>query len=172
MSQNQSGEKSFVEQQLDKVLHNIEEQYDIFKLEQVVVDDSAVVYFNMTEKELYSLTPYELGMAELKLNSYAFTVQKHCNRATTIKNWAEKCLSKVVASEYSDYIKINAYMKYDVMRQLVVKNNTVAYALDKIIDENELMINQFMYLSQSIQQVADSFGKLARFRGKQNESIG
>lgn len=172
MSQNQSGERSFVEQRLDEVLQKIEEQFNVFKLQQVLVDESAVVYFNMTEKELYSLTPYELGMAELKLHSYAFSVQKHCNRASTIKNWAEKCLSKVVAGEYSDYIKINAYMKYDVMRQLVVKNNTVAHALDKIIDENELMITQFMYLSQSIQQVADSFGKLARFRGKQNESVG
>jgi hypothetical protein len=113
----------------------------------------------------------ELGLAELKLNAYALSIQIHVNKATAIKHWADKCLGIIVAKQYNDYIKINAFMKYEVLRSLVIKNDTYAEALAKILDSQDLVISQFQYLSQTVQHVADSFGKLARFRGK-NESIG
>jgi uroporphyrinogen-III decarboxylase len=167
MSQNSSGEKSLVDKRLEETVAYIDKQYAAFKLNEIVVDESVVSYLNMSEKELYALSPEELAIAELKLHSYAFAIQKFCNQATTIKNWADKCIGRVVAAKYSDY---NQFTKYEVIRCLVIKTDTHAAALDKIVEENELIINQFMYLSQTVQHVADAFGKLARFRGK-NDSI-
>jgi len=163
--ENDSSNKTanYVEDELQKIVDKIENQYAIFNMNLIKVDTSVPDYVNMTEDEISRLTPEELSQAEIKLASYAFTIQRQTNTANTIKNWADRNLGLIVAKHYDDF---DQYTKYEVRRDITVRKNVFATKLYDIIKDAQVTIDSLSYLAQSIQHVSDAFGRLARIRRK------
>jgi hypothetical protein len=50
-----SGEQNFVDKKLAETVEQIEKQYNVFRMTEIVVDESVVSYLNMSERELNAL---------------------------------------------------------------------------------------------------------------------
>lgn len=157
-----SGSKeSYVDLKLKETISKIEKEAEIFNINRIEVDKSSAKYLVMTEDEISRFDKEDLAIAEMKLKQYAFCIQKYANQALAIKNWAERTLGLVVAKRYNDY---DIMIKYEVKRDLTIKDDEYARRLFDVINEHQLKIDEFQYLAQSVQQVAESFGKMSRIR--------
>lgn len=163
MNQSTSGELSYTEKKIKGFIAKLEEQYNAFKLDSVIPDITVPTYLNVCDEQIYKMSPEDLRLAELKISAYAFCIQKHINRATAIKNYAQKLLGMVVASKHREY---SPYVKYDVMEKDIIRTDIYAKKIDEIMEEQQMKIDEFNFLSQSLNKVAESFGKIATSRRK------
>ncbi len=152
---------NYVDEKLKEIVIKIEKQSAIFAINKVSIDTTCMGYLGMSEDQLAKLTPEELCLAEIKLNVYALTIQRHTNTATAIKNWADRCLNLVVAEQYNNFDK---YTKYEVRRDMVIINDEYAKRLSEIVNEQTLIIEEMAYLSQSVHHISDAFGRFSRLR--------
>lgn len=161
-----SEKSQYVEDQLKQLTEKIEKQFELFNLKNIPIDQSCRAYLTMSEDAIQRLSPEELAMAEIKLSSYAFAIQKHVNMANALKNWADRSIVRVIATTYKNY---DPMTKYEVRRELVIKENEYANRLGDICNEQQVIIDEFAYLAQATQHVSDAFGKLSRIRRKERE---
>ncbi len=154
----------YVDGKMADIVAKIEGQFKLFGMQRVTVDETVTAYLQMSEDEISRLSPEELGYAEIKLSSYAFSIQKHVNTSSAIKNWADKNINLLVAKHYGQYDK---FIKFEVRRELITQDNDYASRLSDIIRECQTEIDGLAYLAQSIQHVSDAFGRLARIRRKE-----
>ena len=154
----------YVDNKLKEIVDKIESQSRLFGLNRVNIDMSCTAYLTMTEDELIKLTPEELSLGEIRLSSYGLTIQQHLNKATAIKNWADRSIRLLVAKNYSSYDK---FMPYDARKDSVVASNEYGEKLGKIMNEQQLIMDEFAYLAQAVQHVSDSFGRFAKIRRKE-----
>lgn len=157
---------AYVEDRLRELTEKIEKQYELFNISKISIDQSCRAYLTMSEDSIQRLSPEELAMAEIKLSSYAFSIQKHINTANAIKNWADRSIVSIIAKTYKNF---DPMTKYEVRRELVVQDNEYASRLNVICGEQQVTLDEFAYLAQAVQHVSDAFGKLARIRRKERE---
>lgn len=162
--QTESPQGDYVEMSMAKIVDKIEKQSELFGLQRVNVDKSCSSYLTMSEDELARLSPEELCLAEIKLSSYAFCIQKHINVANSLKNWAGRCISLLVAKEHFNFDK---FMSSETRRYYLCNSDEYAKRLETIMFDQQLIVDEFSYLSQSVQHVSDAFGKLARIKRKE-----
>lgn len=164
MSNGQNDSQSdYIDEELAKIVSKIEQQHHLFGLNKVKIDQSTPVYLSMTEDEISRLSPEELSVAEIKLASFGFAIQKHLNMSHAIRNWANRNIDLVTAKSYSLYDK---WMKFDERRCCIMLDNQYGERLSYIVDEHSIYIDEFAYLSQAVQHVSDAFGRLSRIRRK------
>lgn len=154
-------EQGYVEGKLAEIVNQIENQARIFGLNKIFVDAASADYLSTKENELSKMTPEELALAEIRLQSYSMALQQHSNKAIAIRNWADRSIRLVVAQNYNSYDK---YIQYDARRDLVIMENEFAQRLNKVITEQQIIIDEFSYLSQAVQHVAGAFGRFAKLR--------
>ena len=102
-------------------------------------------------------------MGEYVLSSYSLSIQRKTNRSQAIRGWASKCLDRMVAKTYKDY---DAMLKYEIRRASVAINDEYAKRLYEIISEQDMILDDLGYLSQSVNNISNSLGNLARIRSK------
>jgi hypothetical protein len=159
-----SNEADYVDNKLKEVVEKIESQSRLFSLNKVNIDVTCTTYLMMTEDEITKLSPEELALAEIRLASYGLTIQQHLNKAIAIKNWADRSIRLLVAKNYNSYDK---YMPYDARKDAMVVSNEFGERLGQIISEQQIIVDEFAYLSQAVQHVSDAFGRFAKIRRKE-----
>jgi hypothetical protein len=156
--------ENYVDQKMAEVVNKIENQARIFALNRVNIDTTCTTYLTMTEDQLVKLTPEELALGEIRLSSFSLSLQQHVNKAMAIKNWADRSIRLVVAQNYNSFDK---FMQYEARKDCTIVNNEYAQKLGQIVSEQQLIIDEFAYLSQAVQHVSDAFGRFAKVRRKE-----
>jgi hypothetical protein len=156
-----SGQSDYVNNKLQEIIKKLETYIARFDLDKLMVDKTTHSYLIMSEMEIAKLDKELLAIGEIKLNAYALNIQLAYNKSLAIISWAENAMKLIIASTYNDYDK---FIKFEDRKYLVSLDNNYAKRLLEIINEYQLKVQEIQFLSQSIQKVADSFGKLARVR--------
>lgn len=156
--------KNYVDAKLQEVVDAIEKQAKLFGLNRIVIDTACADYLTLTENELSKLSPEELALAEIRLSGYSMTLQQHSNKALALKNWADRSLRLLVANQYNSFDK---FMPYDARKDSIIVNNEYGERLGKIMQEQQIIIDEFSYLAQAAQHISDAFGRFAKIRRKE-----
>lgn len=164
MSQKTNGEtESIVEKKMRAVVEKIQQYDSKFGLCDVIVNSKDSEYLKLDEVALLKMTPEELAIGEFKLKAYSVAIQLAVNRASVVKNWAERALGLTIAKESKNY---NQFMKYDTMRYLTMVNNEWGQALAKIIEDKQIFLDEMHFVSQAIKDVSDSLGRISKWKVK------
>jgi hypothetical protein len=160
-----SDDKSeYVDGKLRQIVEKIESQARIFGLNKLSIDTNCTTYLMMTENEIIKLTPEELALGEIRLSNYSLCIQQHSNKAVAIKNWADRTI-RVLATKF--YNSFDKFMPYDIRRDCITSSDEYGQRLMEIVNEQQVVIDEFAYLSQAVQHVSESFGKFAKIRRKE-----
>lgn len=157
---------SIVDDRLAKIVEKVEQEHAKFGLKDVAINQSSSELLKLDEITMSSWSPEDIFKAEIQLNSYAFQIQKHCNTASYIRNWAERSLGFVVAKHYNDYDK---YTPHEVRRNLIIIDNEHATRLYEIINEQTAIIDSMIYIAQTIHNVSNSLANLGRAKSRIKE---
>jgi hypothetical protein len=160
-----SGEKNYVNEQMSKMIDTLNRMSESLLIDKINVNPQAEKYLSLQEEDIEKMTPAELCTGEYILSAYCFTVQRKLNRANAIKNWASRCLERIIAKTYKDYEQM---MKFEVRKAAVALNDGYAKELYDIIATQESLVDDLTYASQSIINLSNSLGNLARVRSKNN----
>lgn len=158
-----SGEKDYVDKKLNEVLSKIERLSESLLMDKINVNNEVEKYFSMTEDTIDKMTAAELSCGEYILSAYGLVIQKKLNRANVIKNWASKSLERIIAKNYKSFAEM---MKYEIRKASVALNDEYAKRLSDVIMEQDAVIDELTYISQSINNLSNSLGNLARIRNK------
>lgn len=152
----------YVEEKLQEHIVQLDDIELKIGIKNLVVNPESERFLSLSESELEKLTAEECAFGRYVLFQYAMSIQKKINRATALKNWAERNLSVILAKEFHSF---NEFMKSEIKRQCLINNNTYAARLSLIYNEQMAIIDSYSYLSQNANNLANSFQLL--FTSKQ-----
>lgn len=158
-----SGEKDYVDKQLDTVIARLEALSKTLLLDKVDLNQQAEKYLSLPEEALHKSTASELATGEYILSCYGLYLQRKANRSLAIKNWANKCLERIIAKNYQAYDQM---MKFEIRKASIALNDSYAMRLSEIISEQESFLDDTMYLCQAVNNISNALGNLARIRSK------
>lgn len=156
-----SGENDFVDRQMTDIVSKMESLSRNIFIEQVNVNQNAEAYLTMPQEGLEKMTADELGVGEAVLAQYGLAVQRKINRAKVLRNWAVKCLDKMIAKRYDAFDK---FMKHEIRRMSITYDNEYAKRLDQIVMDQDGIIDELDYITQAVHGLAGAFANLARIR--------
>lgn len=151
------GEGDYVNKRISNLeieLDDIERQIG---LKDIVHNIEAERLLSLSEKELDKMTPDECANAKYILLQHSLVIQKKINRATSIKNWCERCITVILAKTY---LSVDKFMTYEVKRETAALNDAYANRLKDISLEQQQIIDSLNYIGQAITAVANSFQTL------------
>jgi len=131
----------------DKIIYNTE-------VEQVLLMDF---------KQLKNLD--KTGMEEFAylLAQYAAVLTKETNRNTAILKWAEDKLNKLISHNYDKYVG-DKMMKYEIVKYMIVNNDSAATQLNEIIKDAESRLTELQDMSSKIYYMSTLLRDLGRNR--------
>lgn len=156
-----SGNKDYLDTKLDETIEVLNKLSTSLLLDRVNLNPEAEKYLMLEEDALSKMTPAELASGEYLLSAYGLVIQRKINRANAIKNWASRCLERIIAKRFNDFDQM---MKYEIRKAAVALNDDYAKRLSDIISNQDAIIDDLTYLSQSINNISSSLGNLARIR--------
>lgn len=160
-----TGKKDYVDQQLGTTVTRLEELSKTLLLDGLNINPEVEKFLSLREDDLGKMTPAELSIGEYIVSAHSLVIQRKSNRALAIKNWATKCLESIIAKTYKDF---EGMMKYEIRRASVSISDEYASRLNEIVRDQEAVIDDLVYLSQSLTHISNSLGNLARIRNKGN----
>lgn len=158
-----SGGQDYVNQRISENVDKLEALSKSLLLDRINVNNEAEKYLSLGEDDLDKLTAVELAHGEYLLSAYSLCIQRKINRANAIKNWANKSIERIIAKNYNAYDKM---MKYEIRKAMIAVNDDFAKRLYGVVAEQDLILDELTYLSQSVNAISNSLGNLARIRSK------
>lgn len=112
--------------------------------------------------ELRRFNEEECGLNAYCLAQYATFIQKEVNRHSAKLKWANHNLDIVVAKVSTNYG--DKFTKWEVKRSLVVNDNEFAKALNKIVLEATLRVEELSFISSRIDKMSQILIELQKTR--------
>lgn len=149
MSQTNNGQQELT---VDSRLKEVEAMLDAFDksvgLSYIKFNADVESILQLRLEELRSLDETDCGSFSYCLAQYSSFLQKEINRHSAKLKWANHNLDIIVAKVYNNYG--DKYMKADTKRSLVINDDSYAKALNKIVLETTLRIEELSFLSSRI----------------------
>jgi hypothetical protein len=158
-----SGENDYVKQKANEFEIELDDIERKLGLKHLVHNPEAERLLSLTEIELDKMTATECANAKYLLLQYALSVQKTMNRATAVRNWAERNINVILAKEFKNF---SEFMKGEVKRQAVISNNTYAQRLGEFYNEQQGVIDTLIYIAQAANSIAGAFQTLCITKSK------
>lgn len=128
-----------------------------------IIDETEInSYFNMKRNDIDQLSPLDCNEISIRLNQYAFFIQRNHNVEQSRFDWAETEIGKY-ASDKIDQIG-GQYTKYDNKVWLLAKQDEYLNKLLAIKNYSRQRLDRLQYLSASIKNLADSFFSVSRIK--------
>jgi len=122
-------------------------------------------YLTMDRKVLAKKTGEDCAEIACRLAQFSLYIQRLINEEKADLGWANAVMNDVCAGQLGNYDK---YMKHEVKMSLIVKENSYAANVYKIILEIQGRISRLEHLARSIGSLAD---KLERLQFAKNATI-
>lgn len=110
-------------------------------------------YISMDRKSMESLQSENCAEIGYRLSQYSFYLQRLFNREKARVIWAKQQLTETIAKSLGDYDK---FTKHDVKVALIMKENTYAEALSKIVTYAEQRAQRLEFLANSLKNMSDA----------------
>lgn len=160
-----TGKRDYVDQQMNGTVERLESLSKTLLLDGININPEVEKFLSLREDDLGKLTPAELSIGEYIVSAHSLVIQRKINRALAIKGWALKCLESIVAKTYKDF---DGMMKYEIRKASVAISDEYAGRLNEIVRDQEAVVDDLTYLSQSLTHISNSLGNLARIRNRGN----
>ena len=116
-------------------------------------------YLSMPRNIIERLSPEACAEMSFRLMQFSFFMQRCLNRERANLTWAENELNSIVSGSVDQYDK---YMKHDVKVACIIKENSVADELSRIIMEAKQRVDRLTYLSSATKGLSDSMTNVQR----------
>lgn len=150
--------KSSLDLQLDEFLDKLNDYITQLGLGNVQYSSEVERALSFSATELRGLTSEECGIYASKLQQFAFYLQMQYNRNKNVARWINQNLTKVIASEGSNYG--DSFTKYETIKASVVVNNSYASALEKLHDEFYSKQEELDFLANRVSAMAKTLSDL------------
>jgi len=138
---------------VDKVLDEYEKSCGLPPCKSPGTEDELNTYLTMNRDEMEKLTPENCAEISARLAQFAFYLQRLHNREKARQIWAHQQLTEIVAKDMSNYDK---YMKFDIKVASIIKENSYASSLQKIITYAEQRTQRLELMALSMKNLSDS----------------
>jgi hypothetical protein len=159
MTAENNGEKELltVEDRLGAALSMLDE-YDKKYNINISCPNDVDYYINLSTNELLGLSAEDCGNGAYILSCYAAYLQKELNRELAKLNWAEHNLNIAIGNLVDKYG--DGFVKFDVKKSKIIKQDKYAAALNQIIINASLVRDEFYSVTNRIYQVANMLNEL------------
>lgn len=156
----ESMNKPWSEQKLEEVKQIQEAFRTRVSMRDLVVDDDVHRYLSLSRTEMRKLPHWECAEACLLIHQAALHVQSEMNRHITRMKWAEECVTRLIAPRITRYG--NKFTPYDYRRQMAVRDNEAALAVEGIRVKNQICVDEMSFIPTQMRQIADAYAELAQ----------
>lgn len=157
------GETNYVTTKVNEFTVQLDDVERKVGLKHLVINPEAERLLSLSETDLDKLTAQECAINKYILLQYALSIQKTINRATAVRNWAERNINVILAKEFKSF---SEFMKSEVKRQAIISSNTYAQRLGEIYNEQQGIIDSLMYIAQAANSIANAFQTLFMSKSK------
>jgi hypothetical protein len=112
-------------------------------------------YFTMTRDQIDNLSPLDTNEIAIRLNQFAFFIQKQYNVEQSRLSWCESEINKYSADKLNDVG--GQYCKFETKLYLIAKQDEFLNKLLSIRNYAKERLDRLTYLSSSIKNLADTF---------------
>lgn len=137
---------------IDNILDEYEKKSGLSPCKPPGNEDELQKYLSMDRAELESIQQEKCAEIAYRLNQFGFYIQRLYNREKTRIIWAQQELTNTIAKSVNDY---GQFTKHDVKVALIIRENTYAANLQKIIVYAEQRAQRLEFLATSIKYLAD-----------------
>lgn len=159
-----SGNKELKTDDRLKETEQILDEYDKkFLVNKFGVNDEVENILGFKQELLAVLSRDDCFHYSLLLAQFALALQKEVNRQHAKLAWAKHNLDVVIGKEQSNYG--DKYTKYELKKVMVINDNEYAKALNKIILDATMKIEEFNFLSARVNNMSEilkEYGKSKR----------
>jgi hypothetical protein len=138
---------------IDQVLDEYEKKAGLPACKSPGTEDELEKLLSMDRTSMEGLYAENCAEIGYRLAQYAFYVQRLFNREKTRVIWAKQQLAETIAKSLGDYDK---FTKHEVKVSLIIKENTYAESLQKILTYAEQRAQRLEFLATSIKNIADA----------------
>lgn len=117
-------------------------------------------YFTMTRDQINGLSPLDTSEIAIRLNQFAFNIQRNYNIEQSRISWSEAEISNYTSDKLQDVG--GQYTKHDTKIHLLAKQDEYLSKLIKIRNYAKERQDRLTYLSSSIKNLADCFTNCSR----------
>lgn len=152
-----------VKSKIDELEKSLTEYGKKFLLDKIYIDSEVEKILELRYEQLRVLPRETLFSYAFILVGFAAALQKEHNRQYAKKKWAEHNLNVIVAKEQGNYG--DKYTKYEVRRSMIIGDNEYAKALNEIIVNSDVNIEELNFISSKINMMGEilrEFGKTKR----------
>jgi hypothetical protein len=147
--------------EINEALDNFETNSGLPKMQSPGPEVELNEYLNMPREYLTKLSVEDLGEIMVRLNQFAFYLQRLQNKAQATLTGAEAYLKALVTPQLNQYDK---YWKYEIKVEAIAKTDSSVQKLSQIVRKVKQRIERLNGLSYSIRNISESL--LAMQRGK------
>ena len=142
---------------VDKALDEYEKSCGLPMIKSPGTEDELNTYLTMNRDEMEKLTPENCAEISARLAQFAFYLQRLHNREKARHIWAHQELTSMIAKEVANYDK---YMKFDIKVASIIKENSYASSLQKIITYAEQRTQRLELMALSMKNLSDSISNV------------
>ena len=139
---------------LDKTLQDYESSLGLPPVTSPGTEKELNKYLTMNRNEIESLLPQEFAEISLKLNQYAFYIQRLYNQETAKLEWAQANLNKAIATHYTNY---NNIYNHDVKVAAIIKEDQYAFSLYEVVTYATQRCTRLNFLANNLTNLSKVF---------------
>lgn len=144
---------------VDSILDEYEKSCGLPSCKSPGPEDELNEYLTMDRNQMEKLTPENCAEISFRLVQFGFYLQRLYNREKARTIWAHQQLTEIIAKDVSSYDK---YMKFDIKVATIIKDNSFAYSLQKIITYAEQRTQRLELIALSLKNLSDSISNVRR----------
>jgi len=153
-------ESKAVDDRLQEIEQVLEDYSKSTGLDKVKYHNDVEKILELTLDNLRNTTEEERGLYSFAITRYAIFIQKENNRHKSKQKWAQNNLNVIVAKHYTNYK--DTYASGPIKEAMVINDNAAAKALNKIVIESNLRIEELDFLANRIQSLAETLKELQK----------
>jgi hypothetical protein len=142
---------------IEQVLDQYERSVGLTQYQETAQNTEVERYLNMTREQMEKLDPESCAIAAITLSSFAFHLQRSCNREVARMNWADNVLKEMISGRETQYRG-----SWESQFHQAIKEDNYAASVAKIKTYAKLRIDRLNYLSNSVKHLADLFTNMQR----------
>ena len=144
---------------IDKVLDEYEKSVGLPVCTAPGPESELNEYLTMNRGQMEKLTPEDCAGISYRLIQFGFYLQRLYNREKSRMIWAKQQLTEIVSKDVGNYDK---FMKYETKVASIIKDNSYAFNLQKIVTYCEQRSQRVELLALTFKNLSDSISNVRR----------
>lgn len=127
--------------------------------------NEGIVYLNMNEKDLRTMSAEDAGAAAAVLAQYSYHIQRALNEERAVVNWIDAEIRRSIFNEISQYSGATA----EERKSKAIAGNEYTKKLDRLRAQAQARVDRLEYLPNRIDAIRLSLVELQATKRKHND---